>query len=408
MSLTAGLSSLAWVLLVLSPMETKLAGLLWIILCLWALALPLRHPAHVHTPTRQAARRWWMACSITLGTWFLMSLYWKEPCCKPSAELNAGLRLWLGALAAWLWSRHWTPIPAWRNWINQGLALACISSLVIAIVMDREQLPSYPIPWSAAVAMILVLLLPQALDLPQNAPQRKRWLLCCVLALFAVLLSQSRGTYFVMGWVICVWGTSSPHVHARIRPLQLAAAGALVAAAMALTSALPSDPLRLRAGWHDWNTSRHAETQNTSLGARFALYALALETIAESPWVGVGASERLHRIHTLGQHLTEQEAQKLTHAREQGHVHNGYLHSAMDGGIVSLVGFLASIGGLLFAARAWRKHQPVARQQMLGLAFVHASTSLSNVNLAHNYYAVMLSLCAMLVIIQARANDSPR
>ena len=398
---------MAWLLLVLSPTETKLAGLLWVILCLWAFALALRHPAQASTSTRQAARGWLVACSVTLGTWLLMSLYWKEPCCKPSAELSAGLRLWLGALAAFLWTKYWTPIAEWKNRINQGLALACISSLVIAVFMDRGQLPSYPIPWSAAVAMVLVLLFPQALSLAQDVPQRKWWLLCCAMGLAAVLLSQSRGTYLVIGWMVYVWGTSTPSVHARIKPLQIFIAGALVAVAMGLTSALPSDPLRIREGWNDWTASRHAQSQNTSLGARFALYELALNTIAESPWVGIGGNERLRRIHTLGQNLPEQEAQKLAHARAQGHVHNSYLHSAMDGGIISLVGFLASIGGLLYAAKAWGHRQPVARRQILGLAFVHASTSLSNVNLAHNYYAVMLSLCAMLVVIQAATQDSP-
>jgi hypothetical protein len=48
----------------------------------------------------------------------------------------------------------------------------------------------------------------------------------------------------------------------------------------------------------------------------------------------------------------------------------------------------------------------VAQRQMLGLAFVHASTSLSNVNLAHNYYVVMLSVCVMLVVIQASAEGT--
>ena len=88
-------------------------------------------------------------------------------------------------------------------------------------------------------------------------------------------------------------------------------------------------------------------------------------------------------------------------------MHNAYLHHAMDGGIVALAGFLASIIGLLYAARAWSASQPIAQRQMLGIAFVHASASLSNVNLAHNYYAVMLSLCTTLVVIQALASNAP-
>lgn len=403
MTLTGVLPMLAWILLVLSPTQTKLAGLLWVILCFWAVALALRHPPQASTPTRLAALRWLAACCITLGTWFVMSVYWNEPCCTLSADVGSGLRLWLGALAAYLWARHWAPLPEWKNRINHGLALACISSLLIAIVMDRGNLPSYPIPWSAAVAMVLCLLLPQALDAPHGAWQRRGWLLCCGLGLAAVFLSQSRGSYLAIGWLIYVWGSSSQSWNTRITPVRIAAGCALVTIVMALTSALPSDPLRIREGWNDWNASRHEESMNTSLGARLALYELALKTIGESPWVGVGARERLHRIHTLGQDLPPQEARKLAHAREQGHVHNAYLHSAMDGGMISLAGFLMSIGGLLYAAQAWKKTNPLARRQMLGVAFVHASASLSNVNLAHNYYAVMLSLCVTLIVIQSQS-----
>lgn len=408
MSLAGGLPMLAWVLLVLSPTQTKLAGLLWLILCLWAFAMAIRHPQQAPAPTRQAAWRWLGACSVTLGSWLAMSVYWHEPCCKPSAELNSGLRLWLGALAACFWASHWQPIREWRSRINHGLAWACVSSLVIAIVMDRAELPSYPIPWSAAVAMVLTLLLPQALDANVNARERRWWLACCASGLAAVLLSQSRGAYLVVGWLIYLGVTLSPRLHARLQPLKIAVGCALVAMAMGLTSMLPTDPLRIREGWNDWISARHAESQNTSLGARLALYELALKTITESPWVGVGSQERLNRIHTLGQDLPPEEARKLTHAREQGHVHNAYLHHAMDGGVIGLVGFLASIGGLVYAARVWRHRHPTAQKQMLGIAFVHASTSLSNVNLAHNYYAVMLSMCVMLVVIQARAQDGPR
>lgn len=403
MTISGFLPSVAWVLLVLSLTQTKLGGLLWVILCLWALALAVRHPSLGHSPTRQAALRCLMAACVTLVSCLLVSLYWKEPCCTPSSELNAGLRLWAGAFAAFLWAQYWPAKPEWHLRINQGLALACIASLVLVMVLERGQLPSHPIPWSAAVAMILVTLLPQAMDASLSASPRKWWLLCSGMGLAAVLLSQSRGTYLVIGWVIYVWVASSPHLHKRVKPIQIAIAITATAVAMGLTAVLPSDPLRIREAWSDWTSSRQAENQNTSLGARFALYTLAMETITDSPWFGVGGKERLRRIHSLGENLPEQEARQLDHARKQGHVHNGYLHSTMDGGIIGLTGFLASIIGLLCAAKAWKNAQPTARLQMLGLAFVHATTSLSNVNLAHNYYAVMLSLCTMLVIIQARS-----
>ena len=64
-----------------------------------------------------------------------------------------------------------------------------------------------------------------------------------------------------------------------------------------------------------------------------------------------------------------------------------------------------SLADALRYAVRWTHEEHTDSGLCEGLAVVHATTALSNVNLAHNYYAVMLSLCAMLVIIQARAQD---
>ena len=78
----------------------------------------------------------------------------------------------------------------------------------------------------------------------------------------------------------------------------------------------------------------------------------------------------------------------------------------MDGGLPGLAGFLLTILGLLLAARAIQRSHALASQQLQGLAFVHTLTSISNVNHAHNYYVVMLSLSVLVVFVLARSQPT--
>jgi hypothetical protein len=47
----------------------------------------------------------------------------------------------------------------------------------------------------------------------------------------------------------------------------------------------------------------------------------------------------------------------------------------------------------------------VASRQVQGVLFIHATASLTNVNLAHNYYAIMLSLSVALILLGAGARS---
>lgn len=392
-------------LLALSPLHTKIAGLLWVLSGLTAAwwSWRYRHEPKVADAVSRAAWQWWLSCSVTLVLWQAMAWYWQEPCCDHSSDLNAALRWWLGALAAYGLVRHWRGQARSQGPLHHALALAGLCSLLVVLTHDRHELPSYPIPWSAGVAMLTVLLFPQALKAPPGSWQRRAWLAGCLAAVLAVLLSQSRGTYVLLAWMVYHWArhlTAGAHWRQALRPLL--AAGLLFTGIVA-SGLLPSDPLRMREGWNDIAASWREANYNTSLGGRFALYQLAADTVVESPWTGVGARERLQRIAQLGLDEPEPQRSLLSHARQQGHVHNAYLHNAMDGGLPGLAGFLMTIFGLMIAARTLQATHPVGSQQLQGLAFVHALASISNVNHAHNYYAVMLALCVMTVFVLARS-----
>ncbi|MFM8692654.1 MAG: O-antigen ligase family protein [Limnohabitans sp.] len=402
----AHLGGFLLLLLALTPTHTKIAGLLWLLACLIAAVIAWRSPVLASDESVRGARRWLMACLATLVLWQSMAMYWEEPCCDHSSDLNAAWRWTLGAWAGYLLVRRWRGDLALGAVIHHALAAACLASLALVLMVGRLDLPSYPIPWSASVGMLIMLLFPVALQTAHGNWMRRWWLTACAAGVAAVLLSQSRGAYIILGWMVYLWARAArPVLGWQQSMLPLAWAASLMAA-IALSGLLPSDPLRMREGWNDIAASWRMADYNTSLGGRFALYRMASDTVSESPLLGVGARERLSRIRSLGLDRPEPERSLLAHARKQGHVHNSYKHHALYGGQISLVGFVLTIAGLLYAARALQNAHQVAALQLQGLAFVHGLTALSNVNHAHNYYVVMLSLSVLLAFVLIRCKSA--
>jgi O-antigen ligase len=143
------------------------------------------------------------------------------------------------------------------------------------------------------------------------------------------------------------------------------------------------------------------------MGARMYSWSLAWRSFRDSPWIGLGGKERLRRLKEAGAELPDPQRGQLTLVRKLGHVHNQYLHSAMDGGLIGLASTLAVLAGLGFAAFRLRRADPVASRQMQGVLFIHASAGLTNVNMAHNYYAVMLSVSVAVILAGAGARSGP-
>ena len=123
------------------------------------------------------------------------------------------------------------------------------------------------------------------------------------------------------------------------------------------------------------------------MGARLYMWQQSLIAIEQSPWIGHGHDGRKSLMQQWAQSAQSDEVRRL------GHVHNEYLHQLLDHGLLGLCSQLLYLAGL--ALLGWRllKHQQHAAGLALsGMAFVHLTSSLSNVNFAHNYYTASLAL----------------
>jgi O-antigen ligase len=383
----------------LSPANTKIAGAAWLFICIAGVIAFFKGPEPAGSDRRDAASKAWaVACTVTAVLASVVALYWPD---RPDT-LHAEFRLLLAAVATHQLIRR-TPCPEiWRAYTLPAVALASVAALgIIGTAQDRMAVPSNPIPWAVAMALLLCILLPPVLGGACPPGQRKWYFLSIALGLAAIFLSQSRGAFGILVWATWLTATSWKRSHANVSLRKAVAAGLAGIALLASSAWLPSDPLRLREGWNQVVTAKVDANYNSSMGARVYLWTLALKGIQDSPWIGIGGRERLKRIKAAGNDLPEAQRERFKEVRNVGHVHNQYLHSAMDGGLVGLASALAVLAGLGAAAFRLRQTDPVASRQMQGVLFMHATAGLTNVNMAHNYYAIMLSLSVTLILAGA-------
>ncbi len=411
MNLSApGLRPIAWNLLLavfcialaLSPTNSKIAGLSWLVLILLAICSVLCFARTPANDAQTSARLWLFACMASITAWTLLSWIWQDPCCDSSGDLRNGIRLLLAAAATYVLACHAPRMARLKVWPLTAMGFACF--LAVGVVYRySENVPSHGIPWATSISFFVCLVLPLALS--ANEPLKYRlWLFgACFAGLVAVALSQKRGTYLIFAWVALLLALRWRQRFNVNLPLALGGSALALMILLGAAVSVPSDPLRLRQAWSETQAALTNSDYNTSLGARVYLFELAAKGFMESPLIGIGAHERLQRIQTAGLELPPAVSDNMRHVRELGHAHNQYLHNAMDGGLLGLSGLLALIVGMGLAAWRLMRSDRVAGLQMQGLMWMHAAAGLSNVNLAHNYYALMLSLSIAVVLVPASA-----
>jgi O-antigen ligase len=134
----------------------------------------------------------------------------------------------------------------------------------------------------------------------------------------------------------------------------------------------------------------------TSGGVRVALYAAGIESIVDNfSWLGIGPAEAKALIKKT------MDDSGLKNHSYIGHFHSDALHVGVEFGVMGLVGYVIYSFGMLsvFIMSARFKSGKVLRVGVISLSLIHISTGLTNMNLAHNYYPLMLSLVLALMFL---------
>ncbi len=397
-------------LIALAPLNSKVLGLAWLSFWVFGIYVAFKMrgtDAQTNSIAAITTSVWFKSCVLALILGGISNLIWHEGI----DSLNAQLRLLLAATAALCLARHGAISGHVRIKLVHAIAIACVFAFARTIFLlaqgenadIRASLASNAIPWAVVISFYTCLLLPAALSEQDSLLRRRLWLFSVGCGIGAILLSQSRGAFLVIPWCCLVYAWFWYRQYAQEGGFRRALLMLVGAVTIVLSTSwfMPGDILRMHRAVQDIKEAQTSENYNTSMGARLYLWGMALDGIRESPWIGIGSVERMQRIKHAGEGESSEQVAKLLAVRALGHVHNQYLHNALDGGLILLASFMALLIGMAAAIFYLRRVAPVAAWQLGGVLFMHTTASLTNVNFAHNYYATALALAVVLPLLTA-------
>lgn len=328
------------------------------------------------------------------------------------SNLNPQIRILLPALATFLLLRKLAPSHQMGTLLMNVLAAACIIAFIQTAYLSiaapeilRNSLASNAIAWAVGMSFIPCILLPVAAKARTTSYRTWFWYLGSLAGVLAVLLSQSRGALLIVPWclLVLIWFKLPARYAVGMKIWCILLIPAFTTAMILATAWwTPGDKLRLHQMQQDLSSISAQKDYNNSIGARVYLWQMAWNDIKTSPWLGIGGTERLRRIKDAGTNEPQEVFNKLAEVRSLGHAHNQYLHIMWDYGLLGLSAFLVLLGGMIMMV--WRLSQiaPTAAWQLAGVVSMHTVAGLTNVNFAHNYYVVALSLAIITPLLLAQ------
>jgi O-antigen ligase len=385
---------------VFSSLSTKAMGLAWILITGWGIFAGSNHLRTAHKNTAPSWLHVWLLCTgLALVFKVGLTAYWSDPW----GERHGELRLFLGALAVYglLCMQPFNQKVLVH--FAHALSLSSVLGLFWVTWHDRGALPTHHIPWAGSLAMVSAFLLALSLKSDFSLGCRRLWFLGGLFAVMAVLASQSRGAYAIVFWWL---GVCTHHFFLRSSVLASSkgrtqspnffVSGMVLFMALlvfAQTAVFERASQSVLDAAQEISVSQQSTAQgsNSSVGARIYMWQQSLAAIAESPWIGHGHDGRRQLLEDWADAADSQEIKRL------GHVHNEYLHQWIDHGLWGLSSQLLYLLGLvLMVWRLQRNNLGTAAVAVAGITFVHLTSSMTNVNFAHNYYTASLSLFVSL------------
>jgi hypothetical protein len=389
------------ILLILTPLNSKLAGACWLAFSLLGLWSFKYGSAKVLTSDFDAAKVWLYACQFALALRAIPQFYWGDSW----GERHAEFRLLFGAIGLLGLVHYARFTSAQLTWLGYALVLALWGGFGWVLVFGPALAPTNQIPWGASMSLLVCVVLALTMSASsQPLPVRLFYASGVVVGVCAVLLSQARGSYGIVFWVggVVLWHYASSGIQWRalaIRVLVGAVAITLLTQLFPQLVSVPMQRVQLAAEEISAMDLSESESINTSVGARLYLWKKAVQEIPSNLIMGVGREGRMESIQRWGTEANSAPIKSL------GHLHNNYIHDLYSQGLFGLGSFLSYLIGLIYMAARFIKYQPSAFLGIFGILFMHSTSSLTNVNFAHNYYPTTLSIavaCCFLLLVRRK------
>lgn len=391
------------ILLLLAPLNSKLAGACWLAFSLIGLWSFRYGSAKVATSDFDAAKGWVYACLFALALKAVPQFYWGDSW----GERHAEFRLLFGAIGL-LGLVHCARFTsAQLTWLGHALVLALWGGFGWMLVFGPVLAPTNQIPWGASMSLLVCVVLALAMSASsQRLPVRLFYASGVVVGVCAVLLSQVRGSYGIVFWVggVVLWHYASSGIKWRALAIHALASAVAITLLTQLFPQLISVPIqRIQLAAKEISAMDYSKSEsiNTSVGARLYLWKKAAEEIQDNLIMGVGLEGRMESIRRWS---TEDNSATI---KSLGHLHNNYLGGLFVHGLFGIASFMSFAAGLFYMVIRLRKKNSMAALGIAGILVMHSTSSLTNVNFAHNYYPTTLSIavaCCFLLFVRRKNN----
>jgi len=382
-------------LLSLAPLNSKLAGACWLAFCLLGALSFKRGLPRGSTSEADAAKGWVFACLSALVLRAVTQFYWGDSW----GERHAEFRLLFGALGL-LGLVHYARLTSDQlRWLGYALVLALWTGFGLMLSFGSGHTPTNQIPWGASMSLMVCVVLALTFSASSQAmPIRLVYASGVVVGVSAVLLSQARGSYGIVLWVggVVLWHYARSGIKWRALATRVLIGAVVMSLFIQIFPQLKSIPAqRIQLAWNEFSAmdSSNAASINTSVGVRLYLWKRAIEEVPDHLVMGIGSVARMASIQRWGVEANSPTVKSL------GHLHNNYVEELFDQGLFGLGSFMAFLAGLFYMVIRLRKDQPMAALGMAGILFMHSTSSLTNVNFAHNYYPTMLSVAVAICLL---------
>lgn len=393
--------------LALSSISTLAAGLAWASISLvgfWV-CVPKNQmaPGGAETPIYQDTAKWWLwCCAMGLALMLIPTTYWSGPW----SERHPQWRLLIGALGMWMLVRKQRSANQMLETLTSSAAMAMVLAYGLVIFQSSTAAPTNRIPWMAGLSLLSCALLSLSYGLKRSPMLLRRvWLAASALLLVTALLSGVRGSWpVVLVWIPSLWMLHRSDKNlwgGSWRSIILLMTCLLV---LGLSFIPKGDNPIVRFQAVVTETGLEIESpalqSGSSSGIRLTVYKTGIAHLWDSPWTGLGPqkTKQVFREALVESGVAHDVVQTI------GHLHNDLLHPWLEFGLWGLGGYLAYAVGLVAMVCKFTRASSgqIPAVGLLAVLFTHLATGMSNMNLAHNYYPVMLSISVGLILMMAQ------
>jgi len=370
---------------------------------------PLINPTAFATDTPSDIALIWVWICVAAALFMMIpTAYWGGPW----PERHPQWRLLLAALGCYWIVKHAYLSDHQHETVKQTLLVAGSIGLIIALLGvllfgASDFAPSNRIPWMAATSTLACATLALSFAISQGQQRLLQiGVFCSLVTAITAIISGVRGSWgLLLVLPIALYFLAQNPAHYATKPTKKIVFFVTISlfATLSLASLFSSDsPLeRAQTAFRELSQfmygSGSPHVYESSTGIRLAMYSFGLRNALESGLIGIGHDAHKALLQDLFRELSVSGP-----VTKLAHYHNDILNPWVEFGLMGLAGYLVYFLGLVYIAFALRHTNRVASVGFTAVAITHILTGLTNVNFAHNYYPMMLSISVFILIISMK------